>query len=712
MRAHLPSSFDDLVRQHYGGDGRGVLDSVSLDTLYASYYGQTSKPKGKKKRTTASMSLSVTTDDGEVLHQSGYVEYVVQQSTHDCDCCHEYVVQDRSQAASSAANANPAKAMCADDSTDDIDRVLAPSNGNLAAPTRTRDAAPPRPAALSVPEAPAALPPAEKPIEKPVDPSDEEFFKDLQDIISGNGKFNKDTRKVEPSRSAPPPPPAPNADNSQAIFDRIAQSMSYANAYDLGSVDLDNRFAEFDRMDDDRTKPKPKPSKKATDGPRPPVINTADFIEDMKDIADQARESATKMAESAMPTSQAQSVEYSRPFFDTGEHAQFGADNYVGALHVGPSPGVAFSYGQIIACGGDLFKSVEDMMKTSVADLTRIKSLVERSTRYYQGGKSDKSLDVRNEEWDSATHGMYLKLAENNYEHFSANYFFPSASFAKAVHSKGNNKSAWQAHHRHALNEARKLMGDKKVSSNDVVLEWPLIINAFGDHFLTDAFAAGHLVNKEEMIALFKDNFMNGSNLKPEADTFFEQVAKEAFVGEVAQKFSVLETANYPVCFWGICIPWHPNINSASRFKSLLVEAVKQQPDRIANFALKAIHDRLNRDGVEVTNGYGIAPYKVFGDGRADKTTLDNVRKAVQQSIDNLYDIAVSNDTDYNPYFEKVWKHVPVPTAASQAKIIQLAKEFTDPKSKSLIDAAAAIIRNEVNPMIKMLIDEKKLKPA
>ena len=34
---------------------------------------------------------------------------------------------------------------------------------------------------------------------------------------------------------------------SQAIFDRIARSMQYAGAYDLGEVELENRFADFDR---------------------------------------------------------------------------------------------------------------------------------------------------------------------------------------------------------------------------------------------------------------------------------------------------------------------------------------------------------------------------------------------------------------------------------------------------------------------------------
>lgn len=49
--------------------------------------------------------------------------------------------------------------------------------------------------------------------------------------------------------AAPPATPSRTEPSSEhAIFDRIAQNMRYATAYDLGSVDLERRFDDFDRV--------------------------------------------------------------------------------------------------------------------------------------------------------------------------------------------------------------------------------------------------------------------------------------------------------------------------------------------------------------------------------------------------------------------------------------------------------------------------------
>lgn len=757
MKVHLPSSFDDLVGQHYGGSGNGILDPQSLKDLYASYYGQTSKPKQKKKKTTASVTMSISTDDGEVMRQTGFVEYVVQQSTGDCGCCNEYVVHDRSQQypapnpAQNQAQSAPAPRSSSTFSIDDdrLDQLLAPQSGNMPAPVTDRSPSrsfsypEPTPGHVPPPDPIPAPTPAPNPVppSKGGDPSDDEFFKDLQDIISGNGKFNQDTRKVEPTKpSAPaPPPPMPNADNGQAIFDRIAQSMSYANAYDLGDVELENRFAQFDQMADER-QTKPKAKKSSSSDPRPPSVNTTDFLEDMRAIADQSRDASNRIAASMAPggmpsgmpggmpggmpsgmppgmpsmgMSQSQSANYSRPFFDTGEHAQMGDSSFDGMLHVGPHPGVAFTYGEIIACG-DFYSTPEQMMAASITDLTKLKSLIERGVKYYQGGKSNPALNTTDDDWQGPTHGQYLKLAEDNYEHFSPAYYFPTAGFAKSVHKHGTNRSQWERFHKQAIDAAREMFADPANKNTSIFYEWPLIINAFADHFLTDAFSAGHLVNKEEIIALFRQNFYSGSSLNAAGKQFFANVAAAAFQGEVAEKFSALETTDYPVCKWGWCIKWHPNINSVSRFTSLLQQAAEQQPERIANFALKALHDKLNKDGVEVTNSAGSGVWTQYGDAfMSVSKNLPIIKRAVQQSVDNINDPSImSSAPNYGALFDKVWKYVPVPTSAGRTKILNQINTFTDPNSAIGAAAAAEIVKDSVNAMIKILIDEGKLQRA
>lgn len=85
---------------------------------------------------------------------------------------------------------------------------------------------------------------------------DEDLLSDLQSIARGEPVPAKHETKAAPSkamdaappRPAPPPPPAeqPTVTNEHAIFDKIAQNMQYANAYELGTVELSRRFDAFD----------------------------------------------------------------------------------------------------------------------------------------------------------------------------------------------------------------------------------------------------------------------------------------------------------------------------------------------------------------------------------------------------------------------------------------------------------------------------------
>jgi len=402
-------------------------------------------------------------------------------------------------------------------------------------------------------------------------------------------------------------------------------------------------------------------------------------------------------------------TEYSRPLYDTGEHVLTGWDLYTDQLRVGPSPGVMFSYGQIIAMP-DLFASVKQMMEADVNELKTLKGLIQRSTNYYRGkmqGKADPSFDVSNDSWEWATHKRYLKLAEDNYEHFSPSPAFKSLPHVSASH--GDNKSAWERHHRLAIEEAQRMLLAPENAKRPVFLERPLIINAFGDHFLTDAFASGHLINKDATIAYFKTNFFSGTSLKSEAKTFFDKVSAKAFTGKVKEKFSKLETEDFK---WFHHLPvGHPDINNADRFAEVLKGIAEQAPEQIGNLAVKGLHDRLNKDGIEVTNNAGDGTWRLFGDGMMDNKGLGIIRKAVQQSVDNLNDPSIrGSKLDFNAYFSKVWKHIPQLTPVSLQLVERLTGEYTSPTSTTLIDAAAQIITEQVDLLIAKLLEAKALR--
>jgi hypothetical protein len=400
--------------------------------------------------------------------------------------------------------------------------------------------------------------------------------------------------------------------------------------------------------------------------------------------------------------------EFSRPFYDTGEHVLLGDVN-AGSLHVGQKPGVEFSYGQLVAMG-DLYQDVEQMMKASVAELTRLKTMIASDTSFYSGKKVNKALGIANKDWDDATSGRFLKLAEENYEHFSPAHV--AMATTNGV-SHGNNQSEWQKYHQHAIEAAQAmwLASNGRVS---IFYEWPLTINAFGDHFLTDAFAAGHLINKDIMLNLFDSNFYGGkASLNSDGEDFFKRVAQAAWWGYVESKFSKLEMKDTK----GVI--FHPTINSADRFGSLLITIANRsaQRTRVGNLMVKCLHDRLNADGVEVTNQAGDGTWFLPGDGSLMvgkgrltpqnlTTNFSIIRKAVQQSINDVTDPPKTSITDFSPYFDGVWRYCPILTSAGQKEITALIKEYTDPHSKTLVNAAADIIHEQLETLLKLITDD------
>jgi hypothetical protein len=132
--------------------------------------------------------------------------------------------------------------------------------------------------------------------------TDEEFFEDIKAILSGQKAFDPTTKKtVDRDRlarpqsaavsngAAPATPPAPEAKNEHAIFDRIRESMTFANAYDLGTVELKNRFADFDRSAELEQRAaeakKPGASRAPVQPPAAgPSVDSVDFIQDLDAI--------------------------------------------------------------------------------------------------------------------------------------------------------------------------------------------------------------------------------------------------------------------------------------------------------------------------------------------------------------------------------------------------------------------------------------------
>ncbi len=701
---------------------------AAADALVCGYYGRPEEPRPPARARAMSAavpprrSLVVATsrDDGEILPQ------------RDASADEEYVLSERTGQAEGGVPPAP---------TPTAPPLAGPAEPAYPAPAPTPvpPATPPTPdtpapAAATAPRPGDPAPGPAGPGATAVDPTgpttsmpppsppkvtEDEFAADLDAILAGRKVYDPasgTTIDAPPSgdvdgvRRAPdaapsptpptaPPRPAPEAGDGQAIFDRIAASMEYATAYDLGSVELRNRFTDFDKVFDAR---RTRPAAQAV----PTVPDRAPGTEGVEPGTEPAPRPPARIGcpptTLHMPGGAGGGADLSRPFYATGEHVVSGADVTGYSLQVGRAPGVAFSYGEIIAMP-DLFESVDQMMAAPVAELGSLKTLIERSRAHAASGTTP---EVTDEKWDEVTSKRYLRLAARNDDHFAP------ASPTPGPGEHGDHLRAWRAHHRRALEEAQRLYAAPENADRSVVPEWPLIINAFGDHFLTDAFAAGHLVDKAGVLSRFRARFFHDGKLTSAAEGFFRRLATVAFTGKVASRFRTLETAE-PVDVLGIPLPWHPDIKDADRFATLLTTAATTEPDRVGNLVVRALHDRLNAEGVEVVNAAGDPPWTLTGDGHLSPTTQTVMRRAVARSAADLDDPTVhAGQVDVEAFADRVWAMVPRPTEAGRARLTALTAEYTDPTSDTLVRAAAEILRLQLEILIELLIDEGKLRPV
>jgi hypothetical protein len=301
----------------------------------------------------------------------------------------------------------------------------------------------------------------------------------------------------------------------------------------------------------------------------------------------------------------------------------------------------------------------------------------------------------------------YLELAAHNIAHFAP--------------GKGpeDHRASWEAIHKQALEAAQTA---KKVTDEASML------NGFAAHFLTDAFAAGHLVAKPETMAQAGKNFdaMATTGWVAKENDFSKGLAR----GLLADKTVAAELAKWElkVVSWGEFTP--------ERLSEVIFGMRSEAPDEFLSLFARIVHDQLDDaikagKGLEVTNANGDV-WTLSGDEtlHLSQDTQYIAGQAVEASRTNLATAAGGGKLDFKAMFGNVWKFVPRPTtkaehdaavkaaaAATSTQLIVLAPgassgeeqlkrtvtTFTDPARAETVDAIVKLAASKLDAVIDQL---------
>jgi LysM repeat protein len=369
-------------------------------------------------------------------------------------------------------------------------------------------------------------------------------------------------------------------------------------------------------------------------------------------------------------------------------------------------------YGEGIAMGGDLFGDPGQIDRTEKGKIEKLQTLIQgEKTSVIQSEKTGTPKKfVDTPEWQAATDKRFIDLAAKNESHFAPSdpaLVTPAAGSAGAA-----NKSEWEKYHTEALHSSQRGEKDKALQ-----------VNAFADHFLTDAFSAGHLINKLDVMEKFKGGIKTTTpdpkkpaekKIDPASRGFFQKLADLAFVGDVKKLFSQYEQVEIDLT----TLYHHWNIEDADKFRTVLegvyTDPTGQGQDIVLGAVAKVAHDELSTrpGGVPVENAKG-DKWPLSGDRTLNPKTLEIGRKAVAQSQYNVLSVFKTTlALNLTALFKAVWDYVPRPTGTSAADIKAIVDKDTDPSQASLINALAGFIKENYKLMLDKLVALKKLRKA
>jgi hypothetical protein len=407
----------------------------------------------------------------------------------------------------------------------------------------------------------------------------------------------------------------------------------------------------------------------------------------------------------------------------SGEHMEAGEAAATGRtitldLWVGPpapftkTKKLVLSYGEVNALLEDYYEGWSQLKKAPAPEVEQLVALFMREQKAL-GGKGTLPSEA---EYEQATAGRktgtqqpgaatktYLELAKENVPHFSP-----------------DNRDRYADLHKQALKrgvEAFKLRGQGKTADADAAEADAFLINADADHFLQDAFAAGHLMNKP-LIQLATVEFWT------------------AGIGRAARDNIITAALSDQARVWAE-IERHvlPNLTAAQRWAlrhmfdrpdairrviNQILDRIEGRPDLTANLGAKLVHDHLNRNGLQVySEDDPKTGWRTFGDNfmskgvsknkvvAAQKASVANVQSAVKDGLGQVGTKPTNIDAflkTNNPWrLVPRWAEVPVGTRREVGTALA-DKSWVQDLLKTLL------FRNDTSsPLYLLLLDNLQL---
>jgi hypothetical protein len=254
-------------------------------------------------------------------------------------------------------------------------------------------------------------------------------------------------------------------------------------------------------------------------------------------------------------------------------------------------------------------------------------------------------------------------------------------------------------------------------------LDRAVITAGFAEHFLMDAFSAGHLFNKTDFITVLKRNLDALS--RDDRSKLLGSVARNVLADPPSKTLLgsyELTDKNVP---WYLGGGWagHPNLDGEAVFTGLLEHLYDDTEGRQAVYSalVKVVHDALSQHanadgstGVEVENDFDkwtLSGDKTLASSTRTQQMIDKAIEAFRRSIEPYRNGPVSG-TDPTAEATKIIKaHFPRPTAATVKLISGLITTTTD-AAQGTINALVDVMKKELPSILSALKDRGEIRKA